>query len=268
MTLYHNGFSILFTCSPHPSHNAIMCPGVDGKNNKKESMINEEKSSRYETLSDPDKVPNKEVLRDGDVVHRQTGPWTSSVHSLLRHLQAVGFAGAPRIVGTGFDDRGLETVTFIEGDFMHPGPWTLGGVAALGHMLRSLHDATATYVAPADAVWRQWFGRDLGRNTRIIGHCDAGPWNIVARDGLPVALIDWDFAGPVDPTVDLAQSCWLNAKLHSDDVAEREGLPPLNERATQLKGHCGRLRPDCPTKRWVCPADHRIRCPLSGGRGR
>jgi len=57
----------------------------------------------------------------------------------------------------------------------------------------------------------------------------------VARDGLAVALIDWDRAGPVDPLVELAQACWLNAKLHDDIVAEREGLPPAEERAAHLR---------------------------------
>ena len=52
---------------------------------------------------------------------------------------------------------------------------------------------------------------------------------------MPVALIDWEFAGPVDPLVELAQAGWLNAKLHDDIVAEREGLPPLADRARQLR---------------------------------
>ena len=50
-----------------------------------------------------------------------------------------------------------------------------------------------------------------------------------------MALIDWELAGPVDPLVELAQACWLNAKLHDDIVAELEGLPPLAERAGQLR---------------------------------
>jgi hypothetical protein len=50
-----------------------------------------------------------------------------------------------------------------------------------------------------------------------------------------VALIDWETAGPVDPMIELAQACWLNAKLFSDDVAERDGLPPLEFRALQLR---------------------------------
>ena len=49
-----------------------------------------------------------------------------------------------------------------------------------------------------------------------------------------MALIDWETAGPVDPMTELAQACWLNAKLFDDDVAEREGLPSLEFRARQL----------------------------------
>lgn len=194
-----------------------------------------EDSDRYQVLRGWGYAPGREVLREGEVIHRQTGPWARAVHSVLRHLEAAGFAGAPRVVSSGFDDQGLETLTFIEGQFMHPGPWTPEGATGVGRLLRDLHDATASYCPAPDAMWRSWFGRDLGSRTRVIGHCDAAPWNIVALGGLPVALIDWDFAGPVDPLVDLAQACWLNAKLHSDDVAERESLPPLADRARQLR---------------------------------
>ena len=50
-----------------------------------------------------------------------------------------------------------------------------------------------------------------------------------------MALIDWETAGPVDPMIELAQTCWLNAKLFDNDVAEREGLPTLEVRARQLR---------------------------------
>jgi len=175
------------------------------------------------------------VYRRGQIVVRETGPWAVAVHALLRHLEDVGFAGAPRGVGSGFDAAGRETLTYIEGEFTHTGPWTVEGAAAVGRLLREMHEATASYRPPPDALWRPWFGRTLGGPARVIGHCDVAPWNIVARDGLPVALIDWEVAGPVDPLVELAQACWLNAKLHSDDVAELEGLPPLADRARQLR---------------------------------
>jgi hypothetical protein len=51
------------------------------------------------------------VSRYGKVVIRETGPWARSVHSLLLHLQEVGFAGAPRVVGDGFDGQGREILT-------------------------------------------------------------------------------------------------------------------------------------------------------------
>ena len=125
-------------------------------------------------------------------------------------------------------------LTFIEGEFTQPGPWSLDGAAGLGSLLRDLHLATRSFSPPPDAVWFPWRGRDLGSPVKVIGHCDVAPWNIVARDGLPVALIDWETAGPVDPLVELAQLAWLNAKLHDNVVAEREHLPPLADRARQL----------------------------------
>lgn len=175
------------------------------------------------------------VLRQGEVIIRDTGPWTSTVHALLRHLQQVGFTGAPRVVGSGFDAQGREILTYIAGEFRQPGPWSLEGVAAIGQMLKELHLATASFRPLPDAIWQAWFGRTLGEEERVISHCDLGPWNIVMRQGVPFAFIDWEFAGPVDPLIALAQACWLNAKLHDDIVTEIEGLPPLDVRAQHLR---------------------------------
>ena len=54
------------------------------------------------------------VVRVGETVRRETRPWSSSVHDLLRHLDREGFAGAPRALG--FDDQGREVLTYIEGE--------------------------------------------------------------------------------------------------------------------------------------------------------
>ena len=175
-----------------------------------------------------------EVFKRGDVVIRDAGPWTPAVHDLLRHLETVDFL-APRLIGSGFDEDGRETLTFIEGETGWDDAPSLEGAFALGEMVRRLHDASATYTPPKDAAWYAWSGRSLGTPERIISHCDIAPWNIVCRDGMPIALIDWDFAGPTDPRVDLAQACWLCAKLHDDSVAEHEGLPPLEDRARLLR---------------------------------
>ena len=190
---------------------------------------------KLEVLREPSAFHPSSVFRKGNVVYRNTGPWTPAVHALLRHLEAVGFAGAPRLVGSGLDGDGHELLTYIPGEFTNSGPWSLEGAAGVGRLLRDVHAATATFIPPPGAVWQAWRTRELGGRRRIISHCDVGPWNIVARDGLPVALIDWEFAGPIDPLMELAETCWLNAKLHDDDVAQREGLPPLAERAKQLR---------------------------------
>jgi hypothetical protein len=176
------------------------------------------------------------VTRRGDVVVRETGPWAPAVHALLRHLQRVGFDGAPRVVGTGLDAAGRETLSYIEGEMVNPAPWSDDAMVALGRMIRRLHDATASFRPPANAAWRAWFGRDLGESDRIIGHCDAAPWNIVARDRKPVALIDWEVAGPVDRLTDVAMASWANAQLYDDDdVVAMNGLPDAAARMRQVR---------------------------------
>ncbi len=175
------------------------------------------------------------VSRIGNVVHRETGLWAPTVHRLLKHLEDVGFTGSPGVVGSGFDKSGRETLSYIDGEVVHPGPWREQAMPLLGQLLKKLHDATKSFSIPKNAIWRQWYGRSLGGPEYVIGHCDMGPWNIISRDGLPVAMIDWEVAGPVDPIFELAQTCWLNAQLYDDDVAERVGLASLEDRARHAR---------------------------------
>ena len=170
-----------------------------------------------------------------DVVYRDPGPQSPAVLALLRHLEDAGFAGAPKVVGTGIAADGREMVRYIEGSSPHPRPWPDDAVGGVGRLLAGLHAAAATFVPPPGAVWKPWFGRALPGSRPVFGHCDTGPWNIVARDGQPVALIDFEFAGPVDAIWDLVQAAWLNAQLHDDDIAERSGLPDAAARARQVR---------------------------------
>ena len=186
-------------------------------------------------LPGPDGQPSR-ILRDGDTVLRPAGPWTPAVHALLRHLERAGFAGAPRVVGDGYDDQGREVLTFVEGTFVHPCTWSDEGIWHAGRLLRELHDVTAGFRPPPGAAWCPWpFRAPLGAAGTVISHCDAGPWNLASRDGLPVAFIDWDSAGPTGRLDEVAAAGWWNAQLHDDDVAERNGLPPAPARAAQLR---------------------------------
>jgi hypothetical protein len=184
------------------------------------------------------------VERRGDVVLREAKPWTPSVHALLRHLEVRGFDAAPRLVGGGFDRSGRETLTYIPGEIDGGRPpwathgagiWDVEAAHRLGALLGAFQNAVEDFEPPAGANWFEWSGDEIGDRPRSIGHRDLGPWNIIARDGMPVAFIDWERAGPIDPLTELAMLCWLNAKLFDDIVAEREGLPPLPERAKRLR---------------------------------
>ncbi len=83
----------------------------------------------------------KAYLLDG-VVYSPTAPWTPSVHAPLRHLEAVGYRGSPRLVGDGVDTEGRQVVGYIEGGLVHPHAWSDDGVIEVACLLRELHDAT------------------------------------------------------------------------------------------------------------------------------
>lgn len=166
---------------------------------------------------------------------KPAGPGTDAVLALLRHLEAVGFAGAPRVVGSGRATDGRMVVTYVPGESAHPRAWADEHVGRVGALLRGLHDATADYVPPQDAVWKPTWLRELSGADPVIGHGDTAPWNIVGRDAAPEAFVDWEYAGPVDRLTEVAHTAWLNAQLHDDDIAERQGLPDAAARAWQLR---------------------------------
>ena len=151
-----------------------------------------------EILSPKSVLHHGEVFRRGDVVVRDPGPWTPAVHGLLHHLEGEDFPSS-RLADPPLDEVRRERLTFVEGDTGWNGALEPEATFALGEMIRRLHEATATFSAPTDARWYEWCGRSLGDSERIVGHCDLAPWNIVCRDGMPVALIDFDFAGPTAP---------------------------------------------------------------------
>lgn len=174
------------------------------------------------------------TVRDG-VVYRSAKPQSATVLALLRYLEEAGFSASPRVVGSGFDAQGRETLRYIEGRSPQPHPWTDEALVHLGALLRQMHDATSGFEAPEDAVWYDRFTRHLPGDHRVIGHGDLGPWNVLAEGGMPVAFIDWDQAGPVDRLWELAEAAWLNVQLHDDDVAALAGLPAPTDRARQLR---------------------------------
>jgi aminoglycoside phosphotransferase (APT) family kinase protein len=69
----------------------------------------------------------------------------------------------------------------------------------------------------------------------IISHGDLGPWNTVYRDGIPVAFIDWDSAGPVTPLADLADAAWTFVPLAPPGQLPEAGFDPLPDLPARLR---------------------------------
>jgi Ser/Thr protein kinase RdoA (MazF antagonist) len=144
------------------------------------------------------------VVRVGNTVRRPLRPESPAVHAFLHHLEEVGFDGAPRHLGT--DDQGRAILSYIDGEVgIPPYPaWTasealLTSVAALQGRL---HEAARSFVAPASARWQTANLPEPGPDA-IVCHNDLCVENVVTRDGRAVAFIDFDFAAPADPIVDI-----------------------------------------------------------------
>lgn len=152
------------------------------------------------------------VHRVGDTVRRPMRPTSDATHALLRHLERVGFDGAPRVLGV--DAEGREVLSYVPGQAVTaPAPaWGLTDEAlrSVGRLLRRFHDAAATFDPtpyrwshPAPAPFDGWG----------IAHNDPNLDNVVFRDGRAVALIDFDLAGPGSPVWDVAAAARLWAPL-------------------------------------------------------
>jgi Phosphotransferase enzyme family len=156
------------------------------------------------------------VVRVGDTVRRPQGEWSPAVHALLVHFESVGFDGAPHFLGV--DEQGREILSFVEGDAgLAPLPADDDVLVGLGRLLRRVHEAVADFTPPGDAAWFS------GGEGPLICHRDLFPPNVVLRDDVPVALIDWDLAGPAEPLDDVVSAASHWAPLRTD--AAKWGLP-------------------------------------------
>jgi hypothetical protein len=190
------------------------------------------------------------AVRVGDTVRRAAGPWTPSVHALLRHLEAVGFDRSPRALG--FDDQGREVLSYLPGEVVgatRPWPGWVHSDDALRQVagwLRDFHAAVASFVPSADAVWREggsW------RPGLIVGHNDAAPYNAAWAAGRLAGFFDWDFAAAVSRAWDIAFTAFAWVPLHARHVVTAEGFTAFADRPRRLRlfldayGWSGQIEP-------------------------
>jgi thiamine kinase-like enzyme len=171
------------------------------------------------------------VVRVGNEVLRPANPNTPAIHALLEHARARGFHGVPQPIEVASDGR--ERLVFIPGDVPYPPfpDWSQSerALTSAVELLRRYHDAVADFVAPTDARWNDELADPAGGT--LICHNDVCPENVVYRDGIAVALLDFDFAAPGRALYDLAQLARMCVPLDTADDAAREGRRSLNSLA-------------------------------------
>jgi hypothetical protein len=172
------------------------------------------------------------VVRVDGTVRRPPEP--PGVVALLQWYEQVGFDGAPRYLG--IDNQGREMLTFVEGEpAFAPVPSSDEVVSAIGQLLRHAHDAQAGFVPPNGAGWDTHVaGTATGE---VICHLDLFWTNAIFRDGLPVALIDWELAAPCSRVLEVALAATYWAGLRTDDQLQSWGIP-LERRGEPLRILC------------------------------
>jgi hypothetical protein len=171
-----------------------------------------------------------QVARVGDWVLRPTNPHSPSIHRFLRHLRAGGFDGAPQVVGMAADGR--ERLEFVDGDVpLSPYPdWAQrdAALASTAGLLRQLHVAGEGF--PSEGL--SWSDELLDpRGGTVVCHNDVCLENVVFRDGVAVALLDFDFAAPGRPLYDLAQFAKMCVPVDDEVSAARVGWRPADRPA-------------------------------------
>ncbi|MDX6368125.1 MAG: 8-oxo-dGTP diphosphatase, partial [Nocardioidaceae bacterium] len=149
------------------------------------------------------------AVRVGATVRRARGPWTPSVHALLRELRGpAGLVEVPRVYG--FDERDREVLEYVPGrvpepDLETPSEELLGDAM---RWLRRFHDAVVGTSLPGP--WRTT--TSVPGAGELLCHNDFAPYNVAVSTSATgervVGVFDWDLAGPATPLEDLAFAAW------------------------------------------------------------
>jgi 8-oxo-dGTP diphosphatase len=149
------------------------------------------------------------AVRVGGTVRRARGPWSPSVHALLRELRgAAGLVEVPRVYG--FDERDREVLEYLPGRVPEPDAETPSDDLLDDAMrwLRRFHDAVAGTSLPGP--WRTT--TSAPKTGELLCHNDFAPYNVAVSTSATgerlVGVFDWDLAGPATRLEDLAFAAW------------------------------------------------------------
>lgn len=167
------------------------------------------------------------VIREGVHVLRPANARTHLVHDLLRWVRAAGFKGVPEPLG--LEPDGRERLVYIPGDVpVPPFPAWIQTDRALGsiaELLAGFHQAAQGFDAEPAAWSREMADPFPGK---VICHNDVCPENVVFRDGIAVALLDFDFVAPGRHLYDLAGVANMCIPLDTEQDAAVWGWGPVD----------------------------------------
>ncbi len=138
-------------------------------------------------------------------------------------------------------------------------------LVALARLIRALREASAGWAPPPGAVWGGTPGPagQIAGRAELVSHRDYYPGNVVFRDGLPVALIDFDLAMPTTRLYDIANALWYWAPLR--DPAGPGARVRGRRHPAPGRGVRRRLRHDSAASRGAGAVRRRHGAPLSRG---
>jgi hypothetical protein len=182
------------------------------------------------------------VVRVGETVRRATGPWTPTIHALLRHLRASGFGQVPEPMG--IDEKGREILSLLPGGIgTYPLPdfvLSTETLTTVARTLRAYHDATAGFAVAPDAVWQS----PVREPAEVICHNDFAPYNLMFERCTPTGVIDFDLASPGPRVWDIAYAAYRFVPL-TDPANPDVPYPGVAEQARRLAEFCSSYRSAC-----------------------
>jgi aminoglycoside phosphotransferase (APT) family kinase protein len=168
------------------------------------------------------------VVREGAYVLRPSNPHSALIHDLLRYVRAAGFDGVPEPVG--IEPDGRERLVYISGDVAWPPfpAWCQAdrSLASTAELLARFHAAAEGFKTPDGATWNRDLADPVGGS--LICHNDICVENVVFRDGVAVALLDFDFAAPGRPLYDLGAMARMCVPLDTPEDASVWGWGRLD----------------------------------------
>ena len=176
------------------------------------------------------------VVRVGDTVRRNSGPWTPAVHALLDTFRASGIRRVP--AAAGLDEQGREILSFLPGDVVqYPLPawiWHRSILRDAAALLRQLHDASVE-LAQEPLSWQL----PTHEPVEVVCHNDFAPYNMVFRDKQFAGVFDFDAASPGPRIWDLCYLAYQLAPLIESGGAGAPEGPEVLARLDELTAAYG-----------------------------